>query len=155
MASVAQQVRAPDCGSGGRGFDSRRSPSWFFEIAWRGVLGACLVWIGQTNRPHTARAGESNPVILWCGLYLAGESRFKSGRHAMFFEMGWCGVSVRADAHRSGGLACPTRRVLQTRKSGDAGSIPATIPDNQRSRACGNRKARTPLDWGVITPGCA
>ena len=26
MAGVAQLVRAPDCGSGGRGFKSRRSP---------------------------------------------------------------------------------------------------------------------------------
>ena len=26
MAGVAQSVRAPDCGPGGRGFDSHRSP---------------------------------------------------------------------------------------------------------------------------------
>ena len=26
MVVVAQSVRAPDCGSGGRGFDSHRSP---------------------------------------------------------------------------------------------------------------------------------
>ena len=35
MAGVAQLVRAPDCGSGGRGFKTRHSPHripWFQEI---------------------------------------------------------------------------------------------------------------------------
>ena len=30
MAGVAQLVRAPDCGPGGREFDSRRPPHYFF-----------------------------------------------------------------------------------------------------------------------------
>ena len=28
MVAVAQLVRAPDCGSGGRGFDPHQPPSW-------------------------------------------------------------------------------------------------------------------------------
>ena len=35
MAGVAQLVRAPDCGSGGRGFDSRRSPHFFVYIIFK------------------------------------------------------------------------------------------------------------------------
>ena len=31
MVGVAQLVRAPDCGSGGRGFDPRHSPHFFFQ----------------------------------------------------------------------------------------------------------------------------
>ena len=31
MAGVAQLVRAPDCGPGGREFDSRRPPHLFFK----------------------------------------------------------------------------------------------------------------------------
>ena len=30
MAGIAQLVRAPDCGSGGRGFKSRYSPQVFY-----------------------------------------------------------------------------------------------------------------------------
>ena len=33
MVGVAQSVRAPDCGSGGRRFDSGRSPSQYFCVA--------------------------------------------------------------------------------------------------------------------------
>ena len=33
MAGVAQLVRAPDCGPGGREFDSRRPPH-FFNLYW-------------------------------------------------------------------------------------------------------------------------
>lgn len=32
MAKVAQLVRAPDCGSGCRGFESRLSPHFFNEV---------------------------------------------------------------------------------------------------------------------------
>jgi len=32
MADVAQLVRAPGCGSGGRGFETRRLPHLFFKI---------------------------------------------------------------------------------------------------------------------------
>lgn len=32
MVAVAQPGRAPDCGSGRRGFKSRRSPQLFFRI---------------------------------------------------------------------------------------------------------------------------
>ena len=43
MVIVAQSVRAPDCGSGGRGFESRLSPkvftvSNFFEKEQQGYL---------------------------------------------------------------------------------------------------------------------
>ncbi len=34
MAGVAQLVRAPDCGPGGREFDSRRPPHLFFTTHW-------------------------------------------------------------------------------------------------------------------------
>ena len=34
MAGVAQLVRAPDCGPGGREFDSRRPPQPFFTTHW-------------------------------------------------------------------------------------------------------------------------
>ena len=34
MAGVAQLVRAPDCGPGGREFDSRRPPHPFFTTHW-------------------------------------------------------------------------------------------------------------------------
>jgi undecaprenyl-diphosphatase len=43
MAIVAQLVRAPDCGSGGRGFETRRSPFFFIlHLACRGLLRVSL-----------------------------------------------------------------------------------------------------------------
>ena len=32
MVAVAQLVRAPDCGSGGRGFETHQPPIWLGEI---------------------------------------------------------------------------------------------------------------------------
>ena len=32
MVAVAQLVRAPDCGSGGRGFETHQPPIWLDEI---------------------------------------------------------------------------------------------------------------------------
>ena len=40
MAGVAQLVRAPDCGPGGREFDSRRPPHQFLELGCRQVVKA-------------------------------------------------------------------------------------------------------------------
>ena len=44
MVRVAQLVRAPDCGSGGRGFESRLSP--FFEVSF---VSSSLISTGITN----------------------------------------------------------------------------------------------------------
>ena len=41
MAGVAQLVRAPGCGSGGRGFETRHSPHWFCFLMLLLVLAAC------------------------------------------------------------------------------------------------------------------
>ena len=38
MVAVAQLVRAPDCGSGGRGFETHQPPIWLGEIN-----GHCLL----------------------------------------------------------------------------------------------------------------
>ena len=42
MVSVAQLVRAPDCGSGGRGFNSRHSPQVFSSEFVSIPLSVCL-----------------------------------------------------------------------------------------------------------------
>jgi hypothetical protein len=46
MVRVAQVVRAPDCGSGGRGFESRLSP-FFFECDYSQAPGAVEVSAGD------------------------------------------------------------------------------------------------------------
>ena len=39
LVGIAQLVRAPDCGSGGRGFDSHYSPHFFFRCRMQGTVG--------------------------------------------------------------------------------------------------------------------
>ena len=42
MVSVAQLVRAPDCGSGGRGFESHHSPN---KIIKKGLSAPFLLFV--------------------------------------------------------------------------------------------------------------
>ena len=56
MAIVAQLVRALDCGSSCRGFETRRSPSFSIAISFGDVLfKKRLTWHshGQTDSRHT------------------------------------------------------------------------------------------------------
>ena len=51
VAVVAQLVRAPDCGSGGRGFKTRQSPLFFAraDTVQYGLANLSLVWFGVTE----------------------------------------------------------------------------------------------------------
>ena len=47
MVGVAQLVRAPDCGSGGRGFETRHSPhfSQFRNLMIKGLVSPKSLWL--------------------------------------------------------------------------------------------------------------
>ena len=68
MVDVAQLVSAPDCGSGGRGFESLHPPHSFKPRLWRGLKSLCILKIlgcRQAVRQRTltpSRVG-SNPAI--------------------------------------------------------------------------------------------
>ena len=42
MVAVAQLVRAPDCGSGGRGFETHQPPATEIDLV---LIDICLLWI--------------------------------------------------------------------------------------------------------------
>ena len=75
VASVAQLVRAPDCGSGCRGFDSRRSPSLRSQLTMRRTLKpvrkcySCLLNLGSC-----------------CWIYRYPRGQWRDGRRCPGFE---------------------------------------------------------------------
>lgn len=78
--AVAQLVRAPGCGPGGRGFEFRRPPQYAFVAQ----LAEQLL--------HTEKVVGSSPIkgttellslsILWAGMGIAWESEFIYSRIA-------------------------------------------------------------------------
>ena len=45
MAAIAQSVRAPGCGPGGRGFETHWSPDSNWKRKTKKLKGVCLDWI--------------------------------------------------------------------------------------------------------------
>jgi hypothetical protein len=48
---VAQLVRAPDCDSGGRGFEPRLSPFFYFKIIKLKLAGSMTSWLRFNQAP--------------------------------------------------------------------------------------------------------
>ena len=60
MVGIAQLVRAPECGSGGRGFESHYSPHFFFFYLGRSQVGKALDFDSSIRRFESCR-----PSQLW------------------------------------------------------------------------------------------
>ena len=58
MVAVAQLVRAPDCGSGGRGFNSHQPPQKLASVAQldRALDFGSRCWGFKSSRGHTYRS---------------------------------------------------------------------------------------------------
>ena len=71
MVGVAQMVRAPDCDSGGRGFDSHHPPQ-FFRKRRKGAF--CFSVYSAREKPEQCSG-------FFLALHLIGEGIFRQGNH--------------------------------------------------------------------------
>jgi hypothetical protein len=107
MVAVAQLVRAPRCGRGGRGFDPRRSPSnanvpILHEV--RGRRGRSTLPVGRFVVDHASVAQlAEQPALNRCveGSSPSGGTTSVTSRHPQRFHEHPCGVQDVACVHTS------------------------------------------------------
>jgi hypothetical protein len=95
MATVAQLVRAPGCGPGGRGFESRRSPFSPFQAA--------------VPAPHWSGLSRPHSTPRWSGLSRPHSSPWWSGLSRLHSFPRWGGLSRLSSSPRWGGLPSSPR----------------------------------------------